>query len=109
MEVTQDAAWTELNFCVAFSCRSLSIALSRGRNGRCEFSALLFAEHPTSCFSAFPRSFTAALHERRPSVVTALSRPWLFMSVFMNFSSAGLSRALLAKESKTSPSWSTAR
>ncbi|MCL6251546.1 hypothetical protein M3P36_10915 [Altererythrobacter sp. KTW20L] len=35
-------AWTEANFCNDFICRNRSIARSRRRNGRCEFSNRLF-------------------------------------------------------------------
>lgn len=76
----------------------------RRRNGRCEFSTRLLVHLPTSCFSALPRSFIAALQERKPSVVMAFGRPCRFMSFFMNFSAAGLSLVLLAKDSRTSPS-----
>src|SRR3546814_10282024 len=37
-------AWTEANFCSDFICRNRSIARSRRRNGRCEFSARLFSQ-----------------------------------------------------------------
>ena len=38
-----------------------SIALSRRRKGKCEFSALLFAHRLVTCFSAQPSSLAAAL------------------------------------------------
>jgi hypothetical protein len=37
-------------------------------------------------------------------VVTASARPCRFIKRFMNFSAAALSRALVAKDSSTSPS-----
>ena len=41
--------------------------------------------------------------------ILALGLPWRFIIRLMNFSAAALSRTLLAKDSSTSPSWSTAR
>src|SRR5690606_2858117 len=73
------AAWTELNFCKVFIWRKRSMARSRRRNGRCEFSHRLLAQRPICCFSPLPRSFIAARYERRPSVTMALGRPWRFM------------------------------
>jgi sn-glycerol 3-phosphate transport system ATP-binding protein len=42
-------AWTEANFCKVRMRRNRSIARSRRRNGRWEFSALLLSQRPVSC------------------------------------------------------------
>ena len=54
-------AWIEANFCRLCMRLNRSIALSRRRNGRCEFSTLLFAHRSVTCFSEKPSSFAAAL------------------------------------------------
>lgn len=53
--------WIETNFCKLRMCRKRSIAYSRRRNGRWEFSHLLFFHRPTSWSAWFPLIFMAAL------------------------------------------------
>jgi hypothetical protein len=48
------SGWTELNFCRVFIRRKRLMARSRRRNGRWEFSTLLFFHRPVSCRSALP-------------------------------------------------------
>jgi hypothetical protein len=48
-----DVACTEANFCKQAIRLNLSIARSRLRKLRCEFSTRLLAQRPTSCFSEF--------------------------------------------------------
>jgi hypothetical protein len=55
-EMVWRLAWTEANFFNVPICREWSMAPSRRRNGRGEFSTRLLAERPTSCFSALPSS-----------------------------------------------------
>jgi hypothetical protein len=57
-------AWTEANFCRLRMRRNRSIARSRRRNGRCEFSALLLSQRPVSWRSAEP----SGLSETKESV-----------------------------------------
>lgn len=64
-------AWTEANFCNDFMCRNRSIARSRRRKGRCEFSTRLFRCRPISRRSRLPSSRIAAGYDRSPSVTTA--------------------------------------
>ena len=68
-----------------------SIALSRLRKGKCEFSARLFAHRPVTCFSKQPSSFAAALYDRSLSVTISLGDPYLSIAFFMNFRAAFLS------------------
>ena len=53
-------AWIEANFCRLCIRLNRSMALSLRRNGKCEFSALLFAHRPVTCLSAQPNSLAAA-------------------------------------------------
>jgi hypothetical protein len=53
-------AASDANFFSVFNCLNLSIARSRRRNGRCEFSTRLSAQRPTSCFPALPSSVITA-------------------------------------------------
>ena len=53
-------AWIEANFCRLFMRLNRSRALSPRRNGKCEFSALLFDQRLVNCFSEQPNSFVAA-------------------------------------------------
>lgn len=53
-------AWTDGNFCRIRIRRNRSMARSRLRNGKCEFSAWLFSQRQVSCFSKAPISFIAA-------------------------------------------------
>ena len=53
-------AWTETNFCSDFIWRNRSIARSRRRKGRCEFSARLLSQRPISLRSRLPISRIAA-------------------------------------------------
>ena len=52
--------WTATNFCKLRIRRKRSMARSRRRKGRCEFSARLFSQRPVSCRSALPMTFIAA-------------------------------------------------
>ena len=61
IEVIVDVGVTDANFCKQPIRRNLSIARSRRRKLRCEFSTRLLAQRPTSCFSEFPSSVIAAL------------------------------------------------
>ena len=54
-------AWIEANFCRLCMRLNRSIALSRRRKGKCEFSTLLFAHRSVTCFSKQPSSLAAAL------------------------------------------------
>jgi hypothetical protein len=72
-----------------------SIALSRRRKGKWEFSTLLFAHRPVTCFSKQPSSFAAALWDRSLSVTISLGDPWRRMAFFMNFNAAFLSLLLV--------------
>jgi hypothetical protein len=56
----QTDEWTETNFCKLRIRRKRDMARSRRRNGKCEFSALLFSQRPVSCRSALPMTFIAA-------------------------------------------------
>ena len=53
-------AWIEANFCKLCIRRNRSMALSLRRNGKCEFSNLLFAHRLVTCFFEQPSSFAAA-------------------------------------------------
>ena len=53
-------AWIEANFCRLCIRRNRSMALSRRRKGKCEFSTLLFAHRLVTCFSEQPSSMAAA-------------------------------------------------
>ena len=53
-------AWTDANFCNVRMRRKRSIARSRLRKGKCEFSARLLAQRPVSCLSRMPSSRSAA-------------------------------------------------
>ena len=54
-------AWMEANFCRLCMRLNRSMALSRRRMGKCEFSTLLIAHLLVTCFSAQPNSRAAAL------------------------------------------------
>ena len=53
-------AWIETNFCRLCMRLNRSMALSRRRKGKCEFSTLLFAHRVVTCFSEQPSSLAAA-------------------------------------------------
>ena len=53
-------AWIEANFCKLCMRLNRSMALSRRRKGKCEFSTLLFAHRLVTCFSEQPSSLAAA-------------------------------------------------
>jgi len=72
-----------------------SIALSRRRKGKCEFSALLFAHRGLTCLSAQPSSFAAAPQDRSLSVTISLGDPYRRIAFFINFSAAFLSLFLV--------------
>ena len=103
-KVVVDRAWTEANFCNVRMRRNRSIARSRRRNGRCEFSARLLSQRPISRSSPRPRSFSAAPYERRRSVTMTSGRPCRFINFFRNFSAALRSRVFVTTLSSTSPS-----
>ena len=50
----------EANFCRLCIRLNRSMALSRRRKGKCEFSTLLFAHRLVTCFSGQPSSLAAA-------------------------------------------------
>ena len=81
-----------------------SIALYRRRNGRCEFSTLLFAHRSVTCLSAQPNSFAAALWDPSLSVTISLGDPYRRMAFFVNLRAAFLSLFLVTWRYKTSPS-----
>ena len=54
-------AWIEANFCRLCIRLNRSMALSRRRKGKCEFSTLLFAHRLVTCFFEQPSSLAAAL------------------------------------------------
>ena len=97
--------WIELNFCKLRMCLNLSMAYSSRRNGRCEFSHLLFTLRPISCVFSFPMSFIAARYERSLSVT--ITRGWLhrFMIFLKNFNTALRSRSLATKASRAYRIW----
>jgi len=72
-----------------------SMALSRRRDGRCEFSALLFAHRLVTCFLEQPSSLAAAPQDPSLSVTISLGVPWHRMAFFMNFKAAFLSLFLV--------------
>ncbi len=78
------------------------MALSRRRNGKCEFSALLFSQRPFSCLRAAPISFSAAPYEGSRSVTNTSGRPFLRIAVVRNFNAAFLSRVFVTKLSRSS-------
>ena len=53
-------AWMEANFCRLCIRLNRSMALSRRRKGKCEFSTLLFAHRLVTCLSEQPSSLAAA-------------------------------------------------
>ena len=80
--------------------RKRSIARSRRRNGRCEFSARLFNQRPVSCLPSAPISFSAAPYDRSRSVTIISGWPCLRIAFFKNFRAAFLSRVFVTKLSK---------
>ena len=96
--------WTAANFWRVFILRNRSIARSRRRNGRWEFSTRLFIQRHVSWSWAAPISFRAAPYDRNPSVTMAFGRPCRFMAFLMNFNAAALSLVVVTKDSSTSPS-----
>ena len=87
-------AWIEANF-YRLRAPKPKHCSSRRRNGRCEFSALLFAHRCVTCLSEQPSYFAAALYDRSLSVTISLGDPYLRIAFFMNFSAAFLSRFLV--------------
>jgi hypothetical protein len=61
VEVVMDGRVDGYEFLQTFICRKRSMALSRRRNGSCEFSARLFSQRLFSWDFAFPGSFVAAI------------------------------------------------
>ena len=74
--------WTAANFCRQRICRKRSIARSRRRNGKWEFSALLLHQRPVSCRSALPTTFIAAGAVRRMRTrIGSLAQPESMRSI----------------------------
>ena len=52
-----------------------SIAVSRGQNGSCEFSTLLFAHRSVTCLPEQSSSMAAALYDQSLSITISLGDP----------------------------------
>ena len=65
----------EANFCRLCIRLNRSIALSRRRKGKCEFSTLLFDHRLVTCFSEQPRSLAAAPKDPSLSVTISFGDP----------------------------------
>lgn len=87
-------AWTETNFCKLRRRLNFSIAYSRRRNGRWEFSHRLFNQWPVSCDVSFPITFIAARYERNLSVTISCDFPYRFISFLRKTKAALRSRRL---------------
>ena len=68
-------AWTEANLCRVSMSLNLTIAPSRRRNGRCEFSARLLSQRPQVRAAALPIAFISARYDESPSVTIEAGRP----------------------------------
>ena len=68
-------AWIEANFYRLCILLNRSMALLRRRNGKCEFSTLLFAHRLITCFSEQPSSLAAAPQDPNLSVTISLGDP----------------------------------
>jgi hypothetical protein len=97
-------AWTAANFCKLRMRRKRSIARSRRRNGMCEFFARLFSQRPVPCLSVTPSYFSAALYDQSRSLKITSGRPCFRIAFLLNLYTAFLSRALVTKLSRTTPS-----
>ena len=75
IEVMWNEAWIDANFCRLCIRLNRSMALSLRRNGKCEFSTLLFAHRSVTCLSEHPNSFVAALYDLSLSVTILSGDP----------------------------------
>ena len=101
--------WIDTNFCKLRIRQNFNIAYSRRRKGRWEFSHLLFFHRPTSWLDSLPIIFIAARYDFNRSVTITFGAPYFFMIFLRKTSAAFRSLRLDTKDSRTSPSWSTAR
>ena len=96
--------WIETNFCKLRICLKRNMAYSRRRNGRWEFSHLLFFHRPTSCVDSLPIIFIAARYDLSLSVTMTFGAPYFFIIFLRKSNAAFRSLRLDTKASRTSPS-----